>query len=244
MRDLVDHPLIETLQMDVCDQTSIIRARDNLAEMTDRRLDILFNSAGGNDYVTTILDASIDDAKTVFETNFFSVIRVTQAFTPLLRRSGDARVINVGSVASEVPLPTMSMYGCSKAALALLGDTLRVELAPFGIQVMTVMAGTVKNSRDPSRVSVNVPPGSLYVPAKNRFAFIIARVEEGRMSTEAFAETVVTEVLRTRMKARVWAGSNSWVVWLVRLIVPTWFLEFVLLRTYGLDGLSASRRRS
>ena len=84
------------------------------------------------DYVSAVLDVSLDDARATFETNFFSVIRVVKAFTPLLRRSGDARIINLGSLSSQVALPTMSIYACSKAALALLGDTLRLELSPFG----------------------------------------------------------------------------------------------------------------
>ncbi|KAI0321585.1 hypothetical protein OF83DRAFT_249969 [Amylostereum chailletii] len=177
----------------------------------------------------------------MFDTNFFSVVRVVQAFTPLLMRSADARIVNMSSLSSLVPIPTMSMYASAKAALNIFGDTLRVELAPLGIQVTTILAGTVQNSRDHSDVSVIMAPDSPYLPVKDAFVGVVSKAADGRMPGQAFAQIVVSQILRKRPAAKVWAGSCSLLVWLLGLFVPTWLLDLICARMYGLHKLAGVR---
>ena len=83
--------------------------------------------------------------------NLFGAMEMTQAFTPLLiesnRRAAPgtefARVILIASLASVVPTPFYSAYNASKAAMVQYGNTLRIELEPFGVKVMTVRFGPV-----------------------------------------------------------------------------------------------------
>lgn len=79
-----------------------------------------------------ITDCSLPDIKHVFDVNLFSQFTMVQEFLPLLRSSDDARIVLVGSQAGIAPVPFGAAYNASKAALISFGDTLRVELKPFG----------------------------------------------------------------------------------------------------------------
>lgn len=90
------------------------------------------------------LDVDINDARACFEANFFSIIHLTQTFTPLLI-SSKGLILNVGSVAAIVPYVFGSVYNASKAALHAFSNTLRLELEPFGVRVLVVVTGGVKS---------------------------------------------------------------------------------------------------
>lgn len=85
-------------------------------------------------------DLTMQRIREEMEVNFFSVAEVSLAFLPLLLQSTDARVLLLGSVAAYYPTPFYSIYNASKAALAQLGNTMRVELAPFNIKVIQACA--------------------------------------------------------------------------------------------------------
>ena len=86
------------------------------------------------DVVFPAIETDIEDAKRLYDLNFFSVIRMVKAFTPLLLDAGrvsSAHIFNIGSVAGEMATLYASIYSSAKAALKAWGDSLRVELAPF-----------------------------------------------------------------------------------------------------------------
>lgn len=102
-------------------------------------------------YQSTAVDDSLHQIKSLFAVNLFGAMEMTQAFTPLLiesnRRAAPgtefARIVLVASLASVVPTPFYSAYSASKAAIVQYGNTLRIELEPFGVKVMTVRLGHV-----------------------------------------------------------------------------------------------------
>lgn len=77
------------------------------------------------------MDASLDKVKEVFDVNVFGQVAMVQEFVPLLLASDDARIVQIGSLASIAPVPFGFAYNASKAALNAMSDTLRIELAPF-----------------------------------------------------------------------------------------------------------------
>ncbi|WOO80062.1 Short-chain dehydrogenase cctT [Vanrija pseudolonga] len=131
---------LSTLELDVTDAKSIAAAVEAVTA-ADGRLDILVNNAGVSG-PAPLLDTDLDRLRALFEVNAFAPLALTQAFAPLLVEAGkgsplDAVVLNVGSGASYGP-PFRGAYGSSKAALQILSDVLRRELAPLGIKVVTL----------------------------------------------------------------------------------------------------------
>lgn len=106
-------------------------------------------------------DASLDESRQLFELNVWSVLAVTRAFLPiLLKANHGAMIVNNTSISSVVPNPMGGIYNMSKAATAMMTDTLRLELAPFGIKIIALKTGTVKSKfyeNDPGGLRLRCP---------------------------------------------------------------------------------------
>jgi len=126
-------------RLDVTDLDSI----DSCVREIDRkygRLDVLVNNAGygiGGFFE----DLSDREYRDQMETNFFGVLNMVRATLPLLRKSGDARIINISSVAGLTTTPGMGAYNVSKWAVEAFSESLRQELALHGIKVLLIEPG-------------------------------------------------------------------------------------------------------
>ncbi|GBE86720.1 NADPH-dependent 1-acyldihydroxyacetone phosphate reductase [Sparassis crispa] len=224
---------IRTLMLDVTDIDGIRRAKTEIAEATGGTLDILVNNAGQT-YVRTAADYDMARVRALFEANLFGAMAMVQEFLPLLIASGDAVIMNNGSIAGFLASPFRSAYNASKAALHAYSDTLRIELAPFNIRVVTLVTGGVKsNISQPA----SLPPDSLYAPMAALFQESCSRVEsdEARMATDDYARAVVAEALCARPRPRLWAGSMAWWIWLGDALLPRWAWDLLLTKIFGLD---------
>jgi NAD(P)-dependent dehydrogenase (short-subunit alcohol dehydrogenase family) len=132
---------LETLDMDVCDDQSV---KAGVAEVIAKTggLDVLINNAGII-YVATVEDASMEDFRRQFETNFFGVVRVTQAVLPHMRSRRRGRMLMMSSVSGLITPPTHGMYSSSKHALEGLSNALRLEMYPFGVDVVLIEPGYI-----------------------------------------------------------------------------------------------------
>jgi 1-acylglycerone phosphate reductase len=155
---------IETLSLDVLDAASLEKAVATVKDLTGGTLDILVNNAGGG-YQAPLMDVDIDDAKKTFDINVWGLLRASQAFVPLLAKSR-GRIINIGSVASVLGVPWAGVYNASKGAVHMLSDTMAVELAPFGIDVIHVFAGTVQSKFYENALGYHLPADSIYEPVR------------------------------------------------------------------------------
>ncbi|THC89666.1 hypothetical protein EYZ11_010892 [Aspergillus tanneri] len=117
----------KTFELDVSSTSSI----ESLS-MKIPTLDILINNAGQG-YAVPLMDEQVDRMKALYEVNVFSIVTVTQKFLRQLLAS-KGTVVNHGSISAEFPVPLAGSYSASKAAVASLTDTLRMELSPFGIK--------------------------------------------------------------------------------------------------------------
>ncbi len=101
------------------------------------RIDILINNAGSG-LIAPIETIRVEDAKTLFDTNFFGAVNCTQAVLPHLKKQHSGHIVNMSSVAGLRGIPNSSMYCASKAALLAFSDALRLEVKPHGIYVTTI----------------------------------------------------------------------------------------------------------
>jgi NAD(P)-dependent dehydrogenase (short-subunit alcohol dehydrogenase family) len=106
-------------------------------------LRVLVNNAGIDTDYLPVEHANIDDWRRMFETNVFGVVSLTAAAIPALRANRPSVVCTVTSSSIIASVPFFSAYRASKAAASAFGDSLRVEVAPFGIRVVEIMPGPV-----------------------------------------------------------------------------------------------------
>jgi len=225
---------IDILQLDVTDMESIRACRAEVERLTKGGLDILVNNAGKS-YTVPATDVTLDGVRSLFETNVFSVMMMCKEFVPLLI-AAQGKIINIGSVAAIVALPFGSVYNASKAALHAYGDTLRIELEPFGVEVITVVTGGVKSNIGTH--SEDIRPDSLYHIMSDEFdAKRRGLSQQKAMPTAEYARYVVSRTLTKRPSPWIWAGAFSFLIWLINMFVPTGFLDGVLARRVGLDTL-------
>ena len=134
---------IEPVLMDVTDSGSISRAAGEVERLlTGTSLRALVNNAGVP-AAGPIELADLDEARALFEVNFFGALAVTQAFLPLLR-SSRGRVINLSSVSGRFTFPFAGIYAASKYALEAASDALRRELATAGVDVILIEPGSIQ----------------------------------------------------------------------------------------------------
>nr|BAL60020.1 hypothetical conserved protein [Candidatus Acetothermum autotrophicum] len=132
---------IEIARLDVCDDESVQSAVAQVLQKSGR-IDVVVNNAGYG-LRGAVEEVSLDEWKRQFETNFFGVIRVTQAVLPQMRAQRSGAIVNISSVLGRFAIPFSGPYTASKFALEGLTETLRYELGP------------VEHQSDPHRAGVH-----------------------------------------------------------------------------------------
>ncbi len=103
-------------------------------------LDVLVNNAGSS-LIATVEEASDDQIRDLFETNYFGMVRVLRAALPLMRKQGNGHIVGVSSSLGVVPLPLIGFYAATKAAVETLHETMAQEIKAFGIKVTLLEPG-------------------------------------------------------------------------------------------------------
>jgi short-subunit dehydrogenase len=176
------------------------------------RIDVLINNAGRGSYFST-LRTPIEEARSLFELNFFAPLALAQLAAPYLRDSRGS-IVNISSIAGQIPLPWLPLYSASKFALSSITSTLRMELEPNGVHVMGVFPGYV-NTQFQDHAAGQRPPGQ--VIKGKRFA----------VTAEECAEAIIDGIERRR-KMVVTPRAGWPLVWAGRL-----FPNFVEARLAG-----------
>jgi len=224
-------------ELDVTNNNAVLRVRDQVAEITGGTLDILVNNAGQS-LLSAASDLDMDRVEAVYNANLFGPMRMVKAFIPLLIASGDARILQIGSIAGIAPIPFGSAYNASKAALQAYGNTIRIELAPFGIKVINVCTGGVA-SNIVGTPATSLPEGSIYKPIED--IFLARRVnlsQRDAMAAEDYAKYVVPLVLKKSPPPWIWSGSKYWMVWLADTFLWRTVFDKYLSGVFGLSTLA------
>jgi len=140
----------------------------------------------------------------MYETNVFGLIEVTRRAIPSLRRAGGGVLCNVTSSSILAPVPFYAPYRSSKAAVSAIGESLRAELAPFGIRVVEIMPGPIDTDMLAGSAR---PPEAIddpdYRDMAERFAAGRAAVEDQKTSTNEAARAIVDAILDDDAPLRV-----------------------------------------
>ncbi len=188
---------LQVIPLDVTDDKSVKEAVDRIAT-EQGKIDVLVNNAG---YLLLgpLEELSIEEFKEQFETNFFGVIRVTQAVLPIMRRQRQGTIVNIGSIAGRIGFPLSSAYVSSKFALEGLSESMAYEVEQFRIKVILVEPGVIKTNfannikmgKGVNNGSRSIKPNSPYSELiRNRIAGFKPRFESGSSPIEV-AKTIL-----------------------------------------------------
>lgn len=229
---------IYTIPLDVTNEESAVSAKEFIEKKTGGKLDMLFNNAGQS-ATFPATDLTDEDAKQCYDVNVFGVMRMVRVFSPLLI-AAKGTIANTGSVAGKLQAPFSSAYSSSKAALHQYANVLRVELAPFGVNVVTTYTAAVKTDIADTRP---LPSGSLYQPIEDGIAErrTMAR-NNSPMEAEVYAKKVVHQLLRSK-KPFFWEGNRWFMIWFALTFLPRKFLDWVIMRKFKLADLAAILQR-
>ncbi|HDS1681844.1 TPA: SDR family oxidoreductase [Pseudomonas putida] len=221
-------------QLDVNDGEALKRLANEL-EAHHGRLDILINNAGYG-AMGPLLDGGVEAMRQQFETNVFAVVGVTRALFPLLRRARGL-VVNIGSVSGVLVTPFAGAYCASKAAVQALSDALRLELVPFGIQVMEVQPGAIASQfadNAQRQAQQMFTPGSPWWPLREYVQARARASQDKPTSAREFAQGVLKAVHKSPPPTLVRVGNGSTALPLLARWLPRRVLHWVLRKRFGL----------
>lgn len=207
MSSLQGLPNVTMLTLDIVKPADIKCAVEMVAKQTGGTLNYLVSNAGRNHFMP-ILDEDLDMVRNLFEVNFYGPLAITQAFAPLLIKA-KGMAVYITSVSGYINIPFMGTYAASKRSIELAAETLRLELAPFGVDVLEVVTGAVKTKGQTYFGDFKLPEQSLYKSIEP----IIASRAQGkdqlpRMETAEYATAVADKII-SRTTGRFWYGVNA-----------------------------------
>ena len=164
---------LKVIPLDVNDDASVDNAFDTILN-ENQRIDVLVNNAGF-DMFGSLEELTIDEIRAQFETNFFGVVRATKAVIPTMRKQGSGVIIIVSSIGGRVGLvPFNTPYHASKFALEGFTESLRHELAEFGVKAILIEPGGVKTN-----FVDNIKTAKNYNPNDSPYAKTMQKIFEG-----------------------------------------------------------------
>lgn len=131
------------IALDVTDEQSMVNGINRIME-EQGRIDVLFNNAGYGSYGAVEV-VTLEEARRQFEVNLFGLSRLTQLVLPHMRRQKSGKIINNSSTGGRIYTPLGAWYHATKHALEGYSDCLRLEVAPFGIDVVVIQPGSIKS---------------------------------------------------------------------------------------------------
>ncbi len=153
---------VRTVPLDVTAPSEVREAVTRILE-EEGRIDALVNNAGVAWFVPA---EEMSDAvlRSTFETNFFGAVRCTRAVLPVMREQGAGRIVMMSTLAAATGLPLESAYCASKSALEAFAESVRHEVAPFGIDLAVVEPGITEGGLSTSIPDPGAPRASAYRP--------------------------------------------------------------------------------
>lgn len=186
-----------------------------------------------------------DPARTcaMFDANVFGLFDMVSTFTPLLLASASNTrkppvIINTSSILSRIPFVFSAAYNASKAAVASYSDTLRIELNPLGIKVVTVFMGEVATNL---MLSENISFGSksIYIDAEERTKERSQEHSKNSLQPEVFAKQIVEELVvknpRYGQGEYLWKGSKATLIWFLNAVGWRKIFDSTVKKMVGLD---------
>ena len=229
---------MKVLPLAVTDELAIKQAVDE-AIATEKRIDILINNAGFGQF-GPLMDIDKGQLQSQLHTNVVAPLSVAQQIAPMMKKQGSGLIVNIGSVSGTVATPFAGAYCASKAALHSLSEVLGMELAPFGIRVVTVQPGAIASNFGKSataQLEDVLKPDSWYASLAENIRERTSLSQNEATPTADFAQQLVSQLTQPEPPTIIRLGKKSrWLPWL-KQILPAQLMVLILQRRFGLRSL-------
>lgn len=226
---------MEIVALDVTDQKSIDAC---VAEVIAKagRIDVLVNNAGYA-LIGPVIDLSVDDLRVQFETNVIGLAALTKAAAPHMIAKRSGLIVNISSVSGVCATPFAGAYCATKAAVNLLSVSMRIELAPFGISVVTVQPGAIKSKfGEAASCSIKIRENSVYAPVAKYVEERAMSSQKNPTTAEEFSQKLVDALFLKTIPKVIRLGRQSTQLPLVAAL-PTDQFDRLMSKTFGLNKL-------
>ena len=225
---------VEGLHHIVADVTKEETIRAAVAEIMARegRIDILVNNAGfGISGAVEFTDT--EDAKALFDVNFFGMVNMNRAVVPIMRAAGRGRIVNLSSVAAPVPIPFQTYYSATKAAVNAYTMALANELRPFGVTVCAVMPGDIHTGFTAARRKIG-EGDDIYQGRIGRSVARMEHDEEKGMDPARAGGYIAKVALREGSRHPLYAIRFDYKFFaFLAKVLPARFLNWLIYQLYG-----------
>ncbi|KAH7136044.1 hypothetical protein B0J11DRAFT_177551 [Dendryphion nanum] len=205
--NLKDLGNVTVLQLDVVESSHIAAAVEAVTKATGGSLNYLINNAGRSHF-NPVLDEDLDSVRALFELNVFGPLALVKAFAPLVIKAKGG-IAFITSLSGYLNTPYMGTYAATKRSLELIAETLRLEVAPFGVNVTSSVTGPVASLGQTHFDNYSLPANSLYKPIE---ATIKSRAQGNdgipRTPTDEYA-TAVADAIIKRTPGKFWYGQTA-----------------------------------
>lgn len=229
----------EMLTLDVTSDESVAAVVDEVIRRAGR-IDVLVNNAGFGVAPAGADESSIEQARSIFDTNFFGVVRMTRAVVPHMRHQGSGRIVNIGSVLGFLPMPYGALYAATKHAIEGYSESLDHELRTWGIRVSVIEPAYTKTPFDTNFLEPDAKLDA-YREARavvsNRVNEVMATATEPRV----VAEVVLKAAVAARPRLRYAAGALASRLQLLRRFMPAGLVDAALRKDLRLNTIPSPR---
>ncbi|KAL9091251.1 MAG: hypothetical protein Q9159_001546 [Coniocarpon cinnabarinum] len=201
-------------------------------------------------------DSDVKQVEKMFAVNVFGPMRMVHHLHKYIVRARGT-IVNTGSIGGVCPFVYGAAYNASKAALHHWGNTLRIEMKPFGVRVVNIISGEIstnilkqdfnralpsgeKVDRNVYTVGFLMRPDSVFKPIEDQFKAHVTRTPPGRTSPAVYAASVVGEVTKPSPTAWFWTGNHAFLMRVIDAVMPKTFFDWWFTSMFGLGKLKES----
>ena len=234
-----DQRRFQMLPLDVTSDESVKAAVNELIQL-EGRIDLLVNNAGFGVAPAGAEESSIEQARSIFDTNFFGIVRMTRAVVPYMRKQGSGRIINIGSVLGFLPMPYGALYSATKHAIEGYSESLDHELRTRGIRVSVIEPAYTQTPFDANFLE----PDAKLDEYREVRAAVSKRVKEVMATAEqpgVVADVVLQAASAAQPKLRYTAGPLANRLRLLRRFAPAGLMDSGIRRDLRLDAVPVAK---
>lgn len=225
-----DREGVTHITTDISDETAVNAAIARI-QNEQGKIDVLINNAGfGISGAVEFTDT--EDAKRLFDVNFFGTVRVTKVVIPVMREQGRGKIVNVSSVAAIAPIPFQTYYSSAKAALLCYTMALANELKPFGITATAILPGDIKTGFTASREK-SEQGDAVYGGCISSSVSRMEKDEQEGMSPEVAAAAIVSIALGRHKKPKYVIGFGYRMLAVLIKLLPTSLVNAIIRLLYA-----------